>query len=167
MYLYLPFVRRVREIVSSEQYERFLASDFTYFDLQFIRIHERFKLLGEEEVNDTTAYKLEETYPEASPYSKSIAWVDKETLRPLQRHYYDNKGDLWKIETVEDVTVINGVPTPMKITMKDVQNGTSTELKLSEVQYCGELADKLFEPENLPEVSSNPIWQPYCTLPSE
>ncbi len=166
MYLYLPFIRRVREIISSEQGERFLASDFTYFDLGFIRIHERYRLLGVEDLDGVAAYKLEEKMaPGGSLYSKVIAWVDKNTLRPLKRDFYDANGKLWKIETLEDVAVIDGFPTPMRTTMKDIQNNTSTELKLSEVQYCGELSDILFDPKYLPKAAADPIWQPYCTIP--
>ena len=168
MYLYLPFIRRVREIVSSEVGERFLASDFTYFDLGFIRIHERYRLLGVEELNGAPAYKLEEKMlPTNRQYSKIIAWVDKETLRPLKRDIYDLNGKLWKIETVENVAVIDGVPTPMRTTMEDIQYNTSTELTLSEVQYCGELSDILFDPSYLPKAAADPIWQPYCTIPTK
>ena len=168
MYLYLPFIRRVQEIVSSEMGGRFLASDFTYFDLGFIRIHERYTLLGTEELNEGPAYKLEEKMPPTgTPYSKVIAWVDKKTLRPLKRDFYDRNGNLWKVEVLEDVAVIDGVPTPMRTTMTDKQFNTSTELKLSEVQYCGELADILFDPAYLPKAAADPIWQPYCTIPAK
>jgi hypothetical protein len=157
----------VQKIVSSEMGGRFLASDFTYFDLGFIRIHERYRLLGIEELDGNPAYKLEEKMPPyGRHYSKIIAWVDKKTLRPLKREMYDRNGKLWKIETLENVAVIDGVPTPMKTIMRDVQNNTSTELRLSEVQYCGELSDILFDPTYLPKAAADPIWQPYCTVPT-
>jgi len=166
MFIYLPSVRRVREIISDEQFDRFLGSDFTYSDLGFIRQHKNYRLVGTEKLGGVESYKLEETIPGApSYYSKILLWISKESLLPLQREFYDAAGRLWKVETFDDVTVISGVPTPMRITMKDVRNNTSTELKLSEVQYCGSLDDILFDAKNLSEVSANPIWQPYCSLP--
>ena len=37
-------------------YQRFLGTDFTYADLGFVRLHEMYKLLGEEELNGVQAY---------------------------------------------------------------------------------------------------------------
>lgn len=166
--VYLPFVRRVLQIEGVEQYDRFLATDFTYFDFGFIRVHENYRLIGEEDYRGMRAYKLEENVPSSrSYYKKILIWISKGSLLPLQREYYDLANRLWKVETFDDVATIEGVPTPMRITMKDVQSNTSTELKLSEVQYCGDLDNILFDPEHLGEVAAHPIWQPYCTFPTE
>lgn len=166
MFLYVPAIRRVREIKSETQYDRFLGTDYTYFDLGFLRLHDNYQFLGEEDRGSTPAYKLEEKIQlPRSFYSEIVLWIDKKSLLPLERDYYDNGERLWKVETFEEVAVVSGVPTPMRITMKDVQNNTATELRLSEVQYCGELDNILFNIGNLAEAASHPIWQPYCTFP--
>ncbi len=168
MHLYVPSMRRVREIESEQQYDRFLGTDYTYFDLGFLRHSSDYVLQGEEDYAGTRAYKLEEKIAlPRSFYSRIILWVAKESQLPLERHYYDQANRLWKVERFDEVAMVSGVPTPMKITMKDIQKDTSTVLQLREVQYCGELDEALFNPQNLPEAAAFPIWEPFCSLPTK
>jgi len=168
MFTYLPTIKRTKEIIGLvDRYAPFLGSDFTYSDLGFINMQGEYRVLGEEACEGVDAYKVEEKVPlkPVAYYSKIITWVAKDSMLPLRRDYYAPSGELWKTELFKDISVVDGVPTTMRIVMKDVQGKTSTELKLSELQYCGTLSDELFEPKNLPQVASNPIWQPFCTLP--
>jgi len=170
MYVYIPSMRRTREISGLvDRYASFFGTDFTYSDLGFINLNGEYRVLGEEACEGVDAYKVEEKVPvqPAAYYSKIITWVAKDSMLPLRRDYYAPSGDLWKTELFKDVSVVDGVPTTMRIVMKDVQANTSTELKLSELQYCGTLSDELFDPKNLAKVAENPIWQPYCTLPTK
>jgi len=77
---------------------------------------------------------------------------------PLQRDFYDAAGALWKTETFE-VSTIDGVPTPIRIEMKDLQGKSSTELQISAVRYDGEIPDEVFDPLQLPVVANAPVWQ--------
>jgi hypothetical protein len=45
--------------------------------------------------------------------------------------------------------------------MQDVQGGTSTELRVSEVRYDIDLPEELFVPERLPRAVASPLWQGY------
>jgi outer membrane lipoprotein-sorting protein len=159
VWTYLPFLRRVRELVPVDAYEHFLGTDFTYADLGFIRLHPQYRLLGQEEHGGKQTYKIEEAVPqERAYYSRVITWVAKDALLPLQRDYYDVAGTLWKTELFE-VEMIDGVPTPLRIRMTDVQTGNSTELNISEVRYDVEIPDDVFDPKGLPQVATQPLWQ--------
>jgi hypothetical protein len=161
-WMYLPVIRRVRKIVPVGAYESFLGTDFTLADLGFVNLRDRkFSLLGEETVAETPAYKVQEVM--AGPhfyYSRIVSWVAKDSMLPLERDYYDAANQLWKTELYQNTTVINGVPTVLRIRMDDRLQNTSTELRVSEVRYDAAIPDELFDAQTLPEASKHPLWAP-------
>jgi outer membrane lipoprotein-sorting protein len=159
VWIYMPFLRRVREFVHVDAYQHFMGTDFTFADLGFVRLHPHYQLLGEEEHGGKQTYKIEETVPkERAYYSRVITWISKDSLLPLQRDYYDPAGTLWKTELFEE-EMIDGMPTPTRIQMKDLQGKSSTELRISEVRYDVEVPDDLFDPGKLPAAANSPVWQ--------
>jgi outer membrane lipoprotein-sorting protein len=68
------------------------------------------------------------------------------------------EGTLWKTELFEEET-IDGVPTPMRMQMKDLQGKSSTELRVSDIRYDVEVPDALFDPVKLSTAVSSPVWQ--------
>ena len=46
MWMYLPALDRVRQIVPVETYQRFFDTDFTYADLGFVSRRGQYRLLG-------------------------------------------------------------------------------------------------------------------------
>jgi hypothetical protein len=161
MLAYFPFMRRVREFLPVEVYDRFLDTNFTYSDLGFVRLHEHYKLLGEERLGGVRAYKVEERLPrERLYYSHIYIWVAVDSFLPLQRNYYDTEGRLWKTELFREVVTINNVPTPLLIQMKD-RDGYSTDLKVTEVQYDVNIPDELFNANLLPKAVESPLWKGY------
>lgn len=163
MVVYSPVLRRVRRIVPVDAYEHFMDTDFTYADLGFVSRRGTYRLLGEEEHAGVHAYKIEEAPKEQWYYSRTVTWVNADSLLPLQRDYYDTAGRLWKTVLFEQVSIIDGVPTPLRLRMQDLQQDTSTELTMSEVRYDADLPEALFEPSGLPQVATSPLWQPYRT----
>jgi hypothetical protein len=162
LWVYLPALLRLRELLPVDAYEHFLGTDFTYADLGFVRLHENYKLLGEEEHDGVRAYKVEEQVPkERAYYSRLITWVATDSMLPLERDYYDVAGRLWKRELFDEVSVIDGIPTPLRIRMQDLQAKTSTELDVSEVRYDVDIPDSVFDPEHLPELAEHPLWNAY------
>ena len=165
MWSYLPFLRRIRQLVDVDAYEHFLGTDFTYADLGFVRLHPQYRLLGEEEHGGKQTYKIEESVPkERAYYSRVVTWVDKGTLLPVQRDYYDPAGTLWKTETFE-VTTIDGVPTPTRIVMKVLQGKTSTEQQITNVRYEVDIPDAMFDPMQLPAAAASSLWASSATSP--
>ncbi len=159
VWTYMPFLRRVRELMNVDAYEHFLGTDFTYADLGFVRLHPQYRLLGEEDHGGKKTYKIEENVPkERTYYSRVMTWVSKDSMLPIQRDYYDVAGNLWKTEVFEEEK-IDGVPTPIRIQMRDLQSKSSTELRVSDVRNNVEVPDALFDPVKLPTAASSPVWQ--------
>jgi hypothetical protein len=117
VWMYMPFLRRVREFVHVDAYQHFLGTDFTFANVGFARLHPHYRLLSEEEHGGKMTYKIEEAVPkERAYYSRVITWVSKDSLPPVQRDYYDVGGALLKTEFFEE-EVIDGMPTPIRIQM--------------------------------------------------
>jgi hypothetical protein len=167
MWTYSPAVQRVRKVVAVDAYERFLRTDFTYSDLGFVDRSGQYRLLGQEKQAGVSAYKIEEVPKDSWYYSRIVTWIAMESHLPLRRDYYDRAGQLWKTERFDQVVVVDGVPTPLRIRMHDVQENRETELQMSEVRYDVELSNTLFDPERLPEVATLPLWRPYRTQVSQ
>jgi hypothetical protein len=160
-WLYVPALRRVRKLLPIESFRAFLESDFTLVDLGFVNLRSSYKLLGEEKRGDVRAYKIQEipSAPQAKwYYSRIVTWLGADSSLPLERDFYDLASTLWKVETFEQVTDINGVPTPLRIRMQDKQEGGSTEIDVSEVRYDVDVPDSLFDPVRLRDAAASPVW---------
>lgn len=162
MWMYMPFVRRVRKVIAVDNYEHFLGTDFTYADLgfSFMRVHKNYRVSGPVQHAGSTAYKVDAKMPpEAMYYSHIVTWAAQSTMLPLERDYYDPTGRLWKKETFDSVSTINGLPTILHVQMKDLDANTSSDLAISQVTYDVELPDTLFDPDHLPKLTDNAQWQ--------
>lgn len=158
LWVYLPAIGRVREVVSPEAYSAFLNSDFTYADLGFIRLQSKLSLKGEQTVNGVKAYTIEAIPPQTWYYARIVTAVAADTFLPIERKFYDPANALWKVERFEKVAVINGVPTVLTVSMEDVQAKSRTTIDVSDLQYDATIPDGLFEPATLPQAAASPLW---------
>jgi hypothetical protein len=160
MWWYPPVLRRVRELVPVEAYQRFFDSDLTYADLGYVERQGTYRLLGEEEQHDQRTYKVEFVPDREVFYSRIVTWIAADSRLPVQRDYYDIAGQLWKMMTFDQVKTIDGIPTPLHIRMHDVQQDSATDVTFSEVHYGVQLSERLFTPEQLPQTVEARWWQP-------
>ncbi len=161
MWLYAPVIRRVRKLLPIDAYDHFLDTDFTYADLGYVRLHDRYKYLGTADVGGVKAYKVDEKIPQEEwYYSHVVTYIAESHKLPLKREYYDPAGALWKIEAFDRITDIDGIPTVLHAGMKDVQAGTGTDLTVSEVRYDVDVPDAIFDPMKLGQLADHPLWQP-------
>lgn len=160
LWLYAPVIHRVRKVMPVEVNDHFLDTDFTYADLGYVRVHDHYTFLGEGEVNGMKVYRVEERIPrEEWYYSRVVTSIAADTKLPLQRDYYDSAGALWKTESFDHITTIDGIPTVLHAVMKDVQAQTSSDLVVSEVRYDVDVPDTLFDPQKLGLMADHPLWQ--------
>jgi hypothetical protein len=160
-WVYLPAVRRVRKIMPVGGLEPVFGTDFTYADLGFVELTDRgVKLLGTEAVEGGgRAYRVEETPRAQWYYSRIVSWIGTERLLPIKRVYHGAGGDLWKTQVFENVTVIDGVPTPLIIRMENALEQGSTELRITNVRYDHEIPDAVFDPDQLSSLREHAVWQ--------
>jgi hypothetical protein len=157
--VYYPAFKRVRSFSGVGAFESFLGTDFTYADLGLVDVRERtLKLLGPKEHDGAEAYELQETPKNTSYYARIVDRIDAATGLPLERDHYDVGNALWRKQIYQDVATIDGVLTPMKVRIEDVQSGDWSELVVNDLHYDVQVPEAVFDAQKLVEVSSNPLW---------
>lgn len=158
-YVYLPALRRIRELVGPGAFEPFLGTDFTYSDIGLVDMHDRdLELLGRKMRDGVEADELQERPTSTWYYSRIVDWIAVDSGLPLERDHYDRANVLWRKEIFEDVAVVDGVPTPMHVRMDDVESGDWSDYRVDDLQYDVSVPDAVFDPDRLPDAASNPVW---------
>jgi outer membrane lipoprotein-sorting protein len=144
--IYLPGIRRVREITGDMRGESFLGTDFAFEDLGFQQLDfQQHALLGDDELDNRDCYKVESRPSRGSWYGRIVRWIDKRDYLPRRTEYYDRNDVLWKVRTFGNVRTIASHPTWTLLTMETVPTHTSTRLALTDIAYDTALAAALFE----------------------
>jgi len=98
-WLFLPKFKRVKKINSRNQAGSFMGSEFSYEDIAGQQIDKyKYKLLKE----DAKSWTVESTPIDKSGYSKMITVISKDKVNPLSIEYFDRKGELLKVSTLEN-----------------------------------------------------------------
>jgi hypothetical protein len=146
-FIKVPGVHRVLQAGEKQRDESFLGSDFYVSDM--IAPHlDGFELT---ELSRETVAGRECRIIEAVP-NPSTEWVygkARYALQPddrlvLRAEFFDKKGNLFKVWTLDKVEKVNGNWTPYVQRMKNVQQKTESTLELVEIQYGVTLPDELF-----------------------
>jgi outer membrane lipoprotein-sorting protein len=151
IWFYTPKTDRVRHLASHAKKQKVQGSDFSYEDMAGGSIEEdyTYKLLGEEKIEGVNCYHFELIPTESGPhYSKLILWADKEKFVTRKIDYYE-EGELLKRLNLLDIKQIDGRWTPMKMIMKNIQEGGETAMETLEIKFDVELSDDLFTTKNL------------------
>ncbi len=146
--IYLPALKRVRRITSSNKSGSFMGSTFAYADLQTHDakkgVHTR---LADATVDGQDCYVVESVpkNPDDYVYSKLIYWVRKDNFLPIKGEFYDKKGTLWKRLEVSEIEQRNdGTWIGRKTKMNDLKKGTATVLELGEYKLNVKIDDAYF-----------------------
>lgn len=151
IWVYFPRTNRVRKLATHAKKQKMEGSDFSYEDLgsgeSWLTDFSSTKLDDDEfEGIDCYRVELRRKKDAGSGYSRMIMWVAKDDFVPRRIDYYsENDPDvILKRLTLTDVRVIEGIPTPMKMVMLDLQDNTDTIMEYEELTYTVELPDDLF-----------------------
>ncbi len=157
--LWVPSIRRVRTLVPRDGYETFLGSDFTYFDVGFVRRQDKYTYLGAEQRNGRAVWRIQQVPSSSWYYSQIVSWIDQEHLLPIERDFYSPAGDLWKVQTFDNVVTIDGQPAALRIAMDDRQTNGKSVMTVSNLRFGVELPDSIFERRGLPLAAQAPVWK--------
>ncbi|MCB1864804.1 MAG: outer membrane lipoprotein-sorting protein [Chromatiales bacterium] len=92
-WLYLPALKRVKRIASSNKSGPFMGSEFAYEDLNSQEIEKYSHRFLRDDVLDGRPVFVVERDPvdENSGYTREVVFIDKEHYRPAKVDYYDRK----------------------------------------------------------------------------
>jgi outer membrane lipoprotein-sorting protein len=153
-FIYLPALRRVRRIVTTQKDNRFVNTDYTYEDMQKRKVEkDNHKILGTERIGDYDCWILE-SFPkdsDDSQYGKCVSWVVKDTYVPVKTEYYDKKGRLEKVYTARGLSKIDGIWTVTQSEMRDLKREHRTLMRISGIKYNSNIPDSVFTRRYLQE----------------
>jgi len=146
-WLFLPALKRVKRISSSNKSGPFMGSEFAFEDLSSQEVDKyTHKFLRDEKLDGQDCF-LSERVPvyKNSGYTKQVVWIDTAEYRPMKIGYYDRKKSLLKTLVFSDYRQYKGkFWRSHKMNMNNHQTGKSTELTFGEYALDTGLSESLF-----------------------
>jgi len=131
-WLFLPALKRVKRISSSNKSGSFVGSEFAYEDLSSQEIEKyKYKWLRDEACGKLQCFVINRYPVDArSGYTRQETWIDKTEYRIQKVDYYDRKSSKLKTLTFADYRQYLGKYwRAHKLTMINHQTGKSTTLE--------------------------------------
>ena len=158
IWLYLPALKKVKRILSSNKKDYFMGSDFTYEDMENADlINWDFTLKGKEKVDGVDCYIVEAVpnnpgEAKETAYSKTVSWVGTQDFLARRADYYDKKGRLAKKFKTDDIHATSGGDRRLrahKITMENLITRHKTILTFHTLELDIKVNDEIFSQRSL------------------
>lgn len=146
-WLFLPDLKRVKRISSSNKSGSFVGSEFSYEDMAGFQIDKyTYKHLRDEKLGNENCFVVERAPKDKeSGYSRMIAWIDKAEYRTFKVEYVDRKSEKLKTLIAADFRLYqNKFWRSHKLDMTNHQNGKATELVWESYEFNTGLKDSEF-----------------------
>ena len=145
-WLYLPALKRVKRISSSNKSGPFVGSEFAFEDFTAIELNKfDYTYVGEVPCGDLTCDVLERTPRyENSGYTKQVSWVDQTDFQIRKVEFYDRRGDLLKVLELKDYRDYDGIWRAQTLSMSNVQTNKQTDLIYGDYTFNTGLAENDF-----------------------
>lgn len=149
LWIYMPSTERTQKISGHMLRQGLSGSDVSYEDMMAnskLRDSYEAKVVGAEDFNGRPCWKLELIAKDSTiTYPKRLSWIDQELNIPLKQELYAVSGMLLKTWEMSDIQAFGGRQYPTRMVISDkVQQDTSTELILSELEFSIALEDEVF-----------------------
>ncbi len=151
-WIYLPALKRVKRISSSNKSGPFMGSEFAYEDISSQEIEKYSYKFIKDDVYEGRPVFVMERFPQYknSGYTRMITWLDKETYSPLKIDFYDRKNSLLKTLTYHDYKQYLGKYWRAdRMEMVNHITGKSTTLLWKDYKFNNGLTDRDFDKNSL------------------
>ncbi len=151
-WLYLPALRRVRRISSSNRGDYYLGTDLTYEDIKLdtrLSGEMNWERVGEADVNGVHCLIVEGTpkAPEIAEelgYSKYQAWVDPLIWMARRTTAWDTNGNHLKTVSWEDFIEVDGIWAVERMFTENHKTGHTTLMEFSNIDFTTPIDDDKF-----------------------
>ena len=153
MWVYLPAMKKVRRLVSSNKRDSFIGTDFSYGDVMGHKVSDwRHTLVGEQARDGAPHYVIEsvpatDAIRDESGYGKRTTWIRKDNLATTFVEALDAGGQPYKRFTFSDIKAVDAAKTrwqPTKAVGVNLQSGHSTTIVFSAFKVGDKLDDEQF-----------------------
>lgn len=152
-WLYLPALRRVKRISSSNKSGPFVGSEFAFEDLTASELGKyAYTYLGTESLEDGTEVDKLQCDPlyERSGYTKLYCYFDTQTFQARRLEFFDRGGNLLKtLDLLDTRQYPGGYYRSHRQVMQNHLTGKSTELAFGDYAFGVDLDRRDFEPSAL------------------
>jgi outer membrane lipoprotein-sorting protein len=157
-WLYLPALKRIRQITAGMRSESFVGTDLTYRDMDLLAEMTSWSeadaastLGGEEALDGVRCYRIElAPKREDIGYRRIVVWLGVDDLVPRQVELYDEEGaEPRKRIRQADVRRVGVVPVAHRMIVDTPRTGSHTEIAVTEVVFDQRLPDDLFSQRQL------------------
>ena len=151
-WLYLPALKRVKRISSSNKSGPFLGSEYSFEDLTSFEITRyRYLYLKDEIVDGIDCFVIEmRPNYEYSGYTRQIGWIDKTRYIIIKAEYYDRKDSLLKTQLFKNYKpYLEKYWRASEQIMTNHQNGKSTELLWENYEFGVGFTERDFDKNTL------------------
>ena len=146
-WLYLPALKRVKRISSSNRSGSFMGSEFAYEDLSAPEVEKfTYRYLRDEPCGDLTCAVSERVPTDRkSGYRRQVVWQDRDALRTWKIEYYDRKNEHLKTLTMGSYEqYLARYWQAGEMTMVNHLTGKSTALTWTDFEFRTDLDDRDF-----------------------
>ena len=154
-WLYLPALKRVKRISSSNRSGSFMGSEFSYEDLGAQEVEKfSYRYLRDEPCGDLACTVTEQVPTDRkSGYRRQVVWRDKDELRLWKVEYYDRKDSHLKTLTMDKYErYLDRFWRAAEMTMVNHLTGKSTVMQWSDYQFDTDLNERDFTKTGLKRV---------------
>jgi hypothetical protein len=153
IWVYLPALKKVRRLVSSNKKDSFVGTDFSYEDVIGQKVNEWNHRLVREEVFDSQPCYVIESLPKSetiktnSGYSKRLTWVRKDNFMMIKGETWDTAGQPLKSFHFSDVQLVDsarGKWQAMKLEAANLDNGHRTVIQFENFKTNQGVKDEYF-----------------------
>ena len=156
MWIYLPALRKVRRIISSEKGKSFMGSEFTNADMSTPNLEDySYKLLGSATFEGKECWKVEATplneqLADDLGFSKKVSFTDKKKYFTYKNVFYDFDEELFKeilLSNYEEIEAGKFMIRKMEAT--NLQNNRKSLMTIDKLQKGSNLTENSFTPAAL------------------
>jgi outer membrane lipoprotein-sorting protein len=152
-WLYLPALRKVRRISSSDRGGYFLGTDFSYEDMKkeskFAIEDYEHKTLGVEEVDGHRCYRVEhvpvsDEIARELGYGRVVSYIDPTIWMARKSEFWDVQRRPLKTVHTRELRPIDGIWTTHRIEAENRKTGHRTVFTFFDVDYATAVKDDIF-----------------------
>ena len=153
IWVYLPALKKVRRLVSSNKKESFMGTDFSYDDVIGMRVMNwRHKILNEETVDGQDCWVIEslpasDEIKTAGGYARRMTWIRKDNFVMAKGETWDLSGQPYKsfhFTDIRRVDAAKGKWQAMKLEAENLDNGHRTVIQFENFKSNQGVKDEYF-----------------------
>jgi hypothetical protein len=158
IWLYLPALKKVKRILSSNKTDYFMGSDFTYWDMENIDlVNWSYVLTGAETLDGVRVHVLaagpkNDAERDESGYNRVVYWIAETDWLPRKIEFTDTKDRLAKRLVLSEVRPTSDAdprPRAHRMAMANLLTDHHTTLAMSKIELDVAVDEDLFSQRNL------------------